>query len=55
MIRRGRAYLEARAETASAEPEQLEREGYTIVRCLLSGDEVAELHDEIAAIERDQT
>jgi ectoine hydroxylase-related dioxygenase (phytanoyl-CoA dioxygenase family) len=54
MIRRGRVYLEPRVETASAETAQLEREGYTVVRELLSGDEVATLHDEIAAIfERD--
>ncbi len=54
MIRRGRAYLEARAEPASPETEQLEREGYAIIRGLLSEDEVAELHDEVTAIfERD--
>ncbi len=50
MIRRGAAYLEARTEPASAETHQLEREGYAIVRDLLSADEVAALRAEIAAI-----
>lgn len=54
MIRRGRAYLEARSEPAGPETEQLEREGYAVVRGLLSPEEVAELHAEISAVfERD--
>jgi len=54
MIRRGRPYLEFRTEPAGAETEQLEREGYTIIRGLLSEGEVAELRDEIGAVfERD--
>jgi hypothetical protein len=50
MIRRGRAYLEARTEPASPETTQLERDGYAIVRGLLNPDEVAELAAEISAI-----
>jgi ectoine hydroxylase-related dioxygenase (phytanoyl-CoA dioxygenase family) len=50
MIRRGRVYLEPRAEPASAESEQLEREGYTIIRGLFRDDEVAALCEEIGAI-----
>ena len=50
MIRRGFPYLEPRTEPAPAEAQQLEREGYAIVRGLLSQDEVAELHDEIAGV-----
>jgi ectoine hydroxylase-related dioxygenase (phytanoyl-CoA dioxygenase family) len=50
MIRRGRPYLEARTEPASPQTEQLEREGYTIVRGLLSEAEVAELREEISEI-----
>ena len=50
MIRRGFPYLEPRLEPASPATEQLEREGYTIVRGLFSPEEVAELHDEIAAV-----
>ena len=50
MIRRGRAYLEARTEPASPETAQLERDGYAIVRGLLSPDEVAELAVEISAV-----
>ena len=54
MIRRGRPYLEPRTEPASEETLQLEREGYTIIRGLLSPAEVAELHQEIGEIfERD--
>jgi ectoine hydroxylase-related dioxygenase (phytanoyl-CoA dioxygenase family) len=54
MIRRGRPYLEARTEPASAETAQLEREGYTIIRGLLNADEVAELRAEVGEIfERD--
>lgn len=54
MIRRGMPYLEFRSEPASAETEQLEREGYTVVRGLLTPAEVAELHAEISAVfERD--
>jgi ectoine hydroxylase-related dioxygenase (phytanoyl-CoA dioxygenase family) len=54
MIRRGFPYLEARLEPASDETAQLEREGYAIVRGLLTPAEVAELHGEIGGIfERD--
>src|SRR5687767_9642600 len=54
MIRRGSPYLEPRTEPAGPEAEQLEREGYAIVRRLLSPHEVAELAAEIEAIfERD--
>jgi ectoine hydroxylase-related dioxygenase (phytanoyl-CoA dioxygenase family) len=54
MIRRGFPYLEVRAEPASDETAQLEREGYAIIRGLLSPAEVAELRDEIAEVfERD--
>ncbi len=48
MIRRGRPYLEYRTEPAGEATEQLEREGYTIVRGLLSPDEVAELAADVA-------
>ena len=47
MIRRGRPYLQARTEPASDETHQLERDGYAIVRDLLSADEVEELRVEI--------
>ena len=50
MIRRGRPYLEYRAEPAGEATEQLEREGYTIVRGLLSPDEVAELAADVARV-----
>ena len=50
MIRRGRVYLEARTEPASAETAQLEREGYAVVRGALGPEEVAELRAEISAI-----
>jgi ectoine hydroxylase-related dioxygenase (phytanoyl-CoA dioxygenase family) len=50
MIRRGRVYLEPRTEPASAEAEQLEREGYTIIRGLFGKREVAALRKEVAAI-----
>jgi ectoine hydroxylase-related dioxygenase (phytanoyl-CoA dioxygenase family) len=54
MIRRGSVYLQARTEPASAETEQLEREGYCIIRGLFSPEETAELAAAIAAIfERD--
>ncbi|WP_293898384.1 phytanoyl-CoA dioxygenase family protein [Phenylobacterium sp.] len=54
MIRRGMPYLQPRLEPASAETEQLEREGYTIVRGLLEAAAVAELCQEIAGVfERD--
>lgn len=54
MIRRMRGYLAHREEPASAASEQLEREGYTVLRGLLGADEVAELRAEIGAIfERD--
>ena len=52
MIRRdGKSpYLKARTDPASAETTQLEREGYTIVRGLLTPAEVAELRTEISAV-----
>lgn len=50
MIRRGFPYLQYRDEPASAETGQLEREGYTIIRDLLTPAEVAELHAEIAEV-----
>ena len=54
MIRRGRPYLEPRTEPASPESAQLEREGYAIIRSLLSAEEVAELRAEISEVfERD--
>jgi hypothetical protein len=54
MIRRGRPYLEPRIEPAGEETLQLEREGYTIIRGLLSAGEIAELHREISEVfERD--
>ena len=54
MIRRGRPYLEARTEPASAESLQLEREGYAIIQGLLNAEEIAELRREIDEIfERD--
>jgi ectoine hydroxylase-related dioxygenase (phytanoyl-CoA dioxygenase family) len=46
--------LEYRDEPASAATQQLEREGYTVVRGLFSAEEVAALHAEISAVfERD--
>jgi hypothetical protein len=45
MIRRGRPYLEFREEPASAESEQLEREGYALIRAMLAEAEVQELRD----------
>lgn len=54
MIRRGRPYLEYRSEPAGEASEQLEREGYTVVRGLFSPNEVAALREAIGAIyERD--
>lgn len=54
MIRRGRPYLEYRSEPAGGASEQLEREGYTVVRGVFSPDEVAALRGAIGAIyERD--
>jgi Phytanoyl-CoA dioxygenase (PhyH) len=52
MIRRdGKSpYLKARTDPASPETAQLEREGYTVVRGLLTPDEVAELRAEISAV-----
>jgi ectoine hydroxylase-related dioxygenase (phytanoyl-CoA dioxygenase family) len=50
MIRRGSVYLQARTEPASAETEQLEREGYCIIRGVFSPEEVAELAAAIGAI-----
>jgi ectoine hydroxylase-related dioxygenase (phytanoyl-CoA dioxygenase family) len=50
MIRRGRAYLEVRTEPAPEETVQLERDGHTIIRGLLSPAEIAELQAEIGEI-----
>lgn len=50
MIRRGRPYLEARVEPAGPETEQLERDGYTVIRGLLSEPEVAALRAEIGDV-----
>jgi hypothetical protein len=50
MIRRGRPYLEPREEPACAEALQLEREGYTLIRGMLSDAEVQALRDEIAGV-----
>ena len=50
MIRRGHPYLKPRTEPASAESHQLEAEGYTIIRGLLSAGELGELRDEIAGV-----
>ena len=54
MIRRGRIYLEARTEPASAETQQLERDGYAVIRGLFTPDEITRLRDEISDVfERD--
>ncbi|HZZ90698.1 MAG TPA: phytanoyl-CoA dioxygenase family protein [Caulobacteraceae bacterium] len=54
MIRRGFPYLEPRTEPAGAASEQLEREGYTVVRQLFSPAEVESLRRGISRIyERD--
>jgi ectoine hydroxylase-related dioxygenase (phytanoyl-CoA dioxygenase family) len=50
MIRRGRPYLEVRTEPASPESAQLEREGYAMVRGLLSASELSELRDEVSEV-----
>ena len=50
MIRRGRPYLEVRTEPAPDEAVQLERDGHTIIRGLLSPLEIAELQAEIGEI-----
>jgi ectoine hydroxylase-related dioxygenase (phytanoyl-CoA dioxygenase family) len=50
MIRRGRPYLEFRSEPASPQTEQLEREGFTLIRGLLTAAEVDELRAEIAEV-----
>ncbi len=50
MIRRGRGYLQARTEPADPETVQLEREGYTVIRDLLTLQEVSDLRAEIGAI-----
>jgi ectoine hydroxylase-related dioxygenase (phytanoyl-CoA dioxygenase family) len=50
MIRRIRGYLAHRDEPAGAASEQLERDGYAVVRGLLAPDEVATLRAEIGAI-----
>ena len=50
MIRRGFPYLTVRTEPAPAESEQLEREGYTVIRGMLDAAELAELREEIAGV-----
>ena len=50
MIRRDRAYLEVRTGPAPDETVQLERDGHTIIRRLLSPAEIAELQAEIGEI-----
>ena len=50
MIRRGQIYLQPRTEPASAESEQLEREGYTIIRGMLDAAELAELREDVAEV-----
>jgi ectoine hydroxylase-related dioxygenase (phytanoyl-CoA dioxygenase family) len=50
MIRRGRPYLEVRTEAAAPESAQLEREGYAIVRGVLSPGELTQLRDEVAEV-----
>jgi len=50
MIRRGRPFLEFRAEPAGEATDQLEREGYTVVRGLFSDAEVARLGRAIGKI-----
>lgn len=50
MIRRGRPYLEFREAPASAESEQLEREGYALIRGMLTEAEVQALRDEISEV-----
>lgn len=54
MIRRGMPYLAPRLDYPEAESFQLERDGYAIIRDLLTPDEIAELREEIGAVfERD--
>jgi ectoine hydroxylase-related dioxygenase (phytanoyl-CoA dioxygenase family) len=50
MIRRGRVYLEPRAEPAPPEAVELERDGCTIIRGLFTPGEVDELREEITAV-----
>jgi hypothetical protein len=50
MIRRGRPYLEPREAPAGAEAQQLEREGYALIRGMLTEAEVDELREEIAGV-----
>jgi ectoine hydroxylase-related dioxygenase (phytanoyl-CoA dioxygenase family) len=50
MIRRGRPYLEPRQEPAPAQSQQLEAEGYTLIRGLFTEAEVAELRAEIGEV-----
>ncbi|HEY2357158.1 MAG TPA: phytanoyl-CoA dioxygenase family protein [Phenylobacterium sp.] len=50
MIRRGFPYLEPRTEPAGEASQQLERDGYTVVRGLFTPDEVAELREEIGGV-----
>jgi ectoine hydroxylase-related dioxygenase (phytanoyl-CoA dioxygenase family) len=54
MIKRGFPYLQVRTEPAPPESAELEREGYAILRGLLTPAEVAELHAEVTEVfERD--
>ena len=50
MLRRVGGYLLPREEAAPAASGQLERDGYALLRGVLSGDEVGAARDEIAAI-----
>lgn len=50
MIKRGMPYLSYRTEPASGETAQLEAEGYTILKGLLTPVEIAELAGEIAEV-----
>ena len=50
MIRRGRPYLEVRSEPAPPEAEQLEQEGYALIRGLFTPAEVDELKADICAV-----
>lgn len=54
MIRRQHGYLSFRSAAAEPETAQLEHDGYTVVRNLLSPSDLQTLHDEVTAVfERD--
>ena len=50
MLRRAGGYLLPRNESAPAASTQLEREGYALLRAILTGNELAAVRDEIAGI-----